>query len=96
MNDGMGELRLSPEQEQRIAAWLQKVKFRKQIFGGVSESDVWKKIGELNDMYRQALIAERARYDALLAERTGQGGPSGSEGDGLQGGASEERGHSTS
>ena len=34
----------------------------------MSETDVWKKIGELNDMYREALIAERARYDALLAE----------------------------
>lgn len=57
------------EQERRIAAWLQNVKFRKQVFGGVSEKDVWTKIGELNEMYNQALLAERARYDALLAER---------------------------
>jgi len=59
------------EREARIAEWLRKVKFRKQIFGGVSQADVFKKIGELNDMYREALIAERARYDALLAERSG-------------------------
>ena len=66
----MGEgPRVSPEQEEQIAGFLQKVKFRKQIFGGVREADVWKKIGELNDMYRQALLAERARCDALLAER---------------------------
>ena len=64
----MSELKFPPEQEQRIAGWLEKLKFRKQVFGGVSETDVWKKIGELNDMYREALIAERARYDALLAE----------------------------
>ena len=69
----MGEgPRFSPEQEEQIAGFLQKVKFRKQIFGGVREADVWKKIGELNDMYRQALLAERARCDALLAERDRQ------------------------
>ena len=66
---GSEKISFPPEQEQRIAGFLQKVKFRKQIFGGVSEQDVWKKIGELNDMYRQALLAERARYDTLLAER---------------------------
>ena len=66
---GNGKILFSPEQEQRIAGFLQKVKFRKRVFGGVSEEDVWKKIGELNEMYRQALLAERARYDTLLAER---------------------------
>ena len=49
-----------------IAPWLKKVKFRHKIFGGVDERDVWKKIGELNELYKKALIAERARYDALL------------------------------
>ena len=62
------ELRFPPEQEEKITGFLQKVKFRKQIFGGVSEKDVWTKIRELNDMYRQALLAERIRYDALIAE----------------------------
>ena len=62
------ELRFPPEQEEKIKGFLQKVKFRKQIFGGVSEKDVWKKIGELNEMYRQALLAERTRCDALIAE----------------------------
>lgn len=54
------------EQEQHISEFLKRVKFRKRVFGGVSETDVWKKIAELNDMYHEALIAERARYDALL------------------------------
>ena len=62
------ELRFPPEQEEKIAGFLQKVKFRKQIFGGVSEKDVWTKIRELNEMYRQALLAERIRYDTLIAE----------------------------
>ena len=62
------ELKFPPEQEEKIAGFLQKVKFRKRIFGGVSEKDVWTKIGELNEMYRQALLAERIRYDTLIAE----------------------------
>lgn len=62
------ELRFPPEQEEKIAGFLKKVKFRKKIFGGVSEKDVWMKIRELNDMYRQALLAERIRCDALIAE----------------------------
>ena len=78
------ELRLPPENEERIAGWLNKVKFRKRIFGGVSETDVWNKIRELNDMYRDALIAERARCDALIAEHAGgatEADPAGLAGD---------------
>lgn len=59
--------KLSREQK-KIAQWLKQVKFRKTLFGGVSERDVWKKIGELNELYNEALVAERARYDALLSE----------------------------
>lgn len=61
-------IRLNAEQE-RIRKWLRQVRFRPVLFGGVEESDVWKKISELNAMYETALTAERARYDALLAER---------------------------
>lgn len=52
-----------------IRKWLQKVRFKKSVIGGVDESDVWKKISELNSLYETALIAERIRYDALLKER---------------------------
>lgn len=62
-------LPLNQEQE-HIRKWLQTVRFRPSLVGGVSEADVWKKIGELNAMYEAALAAERARYDALLQERT--------------------------
>lgn len=51
-----------------IKKWLKDVKFKRQHIGGVDEVDVWKKIAELNDMYEHALSAERARYDALIAE----------------------------
>lgn len=71
-------------EQKRIMARLKKVRFRKKLFGGVSERDVWKKIEELNSMYNLALIAERARYDALLQARGGAGvdtNPRESEGD---------------
>ena len=64
----MSEKRSVTEQEAAIASWLRKVKFRRKIFGGVSEADVWTKINQLNEMYNQAINAERIRYDALLAE----------------------------
>lgn len=56
-------------EQKRIRQWLKQVRFRKSLFGGVDERDVWKKIGELNDMYNAALVAERARYDALLEQQ---------------------------
>ncbi len=58
-------------EQKRMIAWLRKVRFKKKLFGGVSERDVWKKIEELNNMFNLALIAERARYDALLEEHAG-------------------------
>lgn len=56
---------LNPEQE-KIAGWLEKLKFRKQVVGGVDEYDVWKKIVELNAMYEEALKAERIRCDVII------------------------------
>lgn len=56
-------------EQKRIRQWLKQVRFRRSLLGGVDERDVWKKIGELNDMYNAALVAERVRYDALLEQR---------------------------
>ena len=61
------ETPLNAEQA-KIAPWLQKLRFRPVTFGGVSEANVWRRIGELNAMYEQAMLAERARYDALIEE----------------------------
>lgn len=60
--------RLNFEQDS-IKSWLEEVRFKKAFLGGVDETDVWKKIGELNSLYESALRAERARFDALLEER---------------------------
>lgn len=55
-------------ERQDIADWLKGVKFRTKLFAGVDEVDVWKKIGQLNRLYDKALLAERARYDALIRQ----------------------------
>ncbi len=76
-NNGRRKKRRSPMEEQgslgreqkRIRQWLKQVRFRKTLFGGVDERDVWKKIGELNELYNAALVAERVRYDALLEQQ---------------------------
>lgn len=76
-------------EQKRIIAWLRRVRFKKKLFGGVSERDVWKKIEELNSMYNLALIAERARYDALLQQQgrdCGGAAGSGTAPDGKEGG----------
>ncbi len=69
----MKDVSFLPESEEKIAGWLESVKFRRRLFGGLDERDVWRKIGELNELYRGALVAERARYDALLSERRRRG-----------------------
>ncbi len=56
-------------EQARLQDWLRQVRFKKTLFGGVRESDLWKKLLELNSLYEAALSAERARYDALLAQR---------------------------
>lgn len=58
--------RLLNHEQERIQKWLKDVRFKTVLVGGVEESDVWKKINELNALYEAALVAERARYDALL------------------------------
>ena len=55
-------------EHRKIAVWLKKLKFKRCLFGGVSERYVWKKIDELNRMYTSAIEAERVRYDTLLTE----------------------------
>lgn len=56
-----------------IAAWVKKLRFKKKLFGGVDEDDVLKKMGELNALYEAALLSERVRYEALLAQQHGGG-----------------------
>lgn len=54
------------QEHARLLEWHKKVRFKRALFGGVRESDVWKKLGELSELYDAALAAERVRYDTLL------------------------------
>ena len=67
----LGNVKPLNHEQERIQKWLEQVRFKNAFFGGVDEADLWKKIAELNSLYEAALSAERARYDALLAERCG-------------------------
>jgi hypothetical protein len=58
--------KMENENIKKIAKWLEDVRFQKQFFGGLSETDVWKKINELDQMYQAALDAERIRYDTMI------------------------------
>ena len=57
----------SPQKE-AVMTMLKQVKFKRRVFGGVDEEDVWKKIEKLNSLYAEALKVERIRY-SVLAQR---------------------------
>ena len=60
------------EAQRKIGDYLRKLRFRRALFG-VSERDVWRKLAEVNELFQQALVAERARYEALLeAQNAGE------------------------
>lgn len=60
------EIRPVNREQEKLFEWMQTVKFRKVLIGGLDEAQVWKKLEELNQLYDAAIRAERARYDALL------------------------------
>lgn len=53
---------------QEIAELLQKMKFRKKLFG-VDEADVWRQLENLHREYQAAFDAQAAANAALLKER---------------------------
>ena len=55
-------------EHEKLKEWFRTVRFRKVLFGGVDEVHLWKKLEELNQIYEISLSAERARYDALIAD----------------------------
>lgn len=56
--------------QQLLHNWHKSVRFRKALFGGVDEGDLWKKLGDLYTLYDKALCSERGRYDGLLEAYT--------------------------
>lgn len=54
---------------EEIAEFIKKMRFRKSLFGGVSENSVWKKIDDLNNEYKSVFDAQEVKYQTLLEER---------------------------
>lgn len=54
---------------QDIAEALSAMKFRKKMFGGVDEADVWKKLEALQQTYQLVYDEQAAYYQALIDER---------------------------
>jgi hypothetical protein len=52
-----------------VSEILQKLKFRRRIFGGVDEEDVWRILGKLQGEYAELLSLEQAKRQALLEDR---------------------------
>ena len=52
-----------------IADAISAMKFRKMIFGGVDEADVWRQIENLQRTYQLVDDEQAAYYQALIDER---------------------------
>lgn len=48
-----------------ISKYLQNLKFKKKLFGGVDEADVWKKIEALNLEYKELYEFQQNKIDIL-------------------------------
>lgn len=52
-----------------IASMMKEMRFRKKIFGGVDEADVWRQLEKLQSEYRSAFEAQKEQSRALIRER---------------------------
>lgn len=52
-----------------IASVMKEMHFRKKIFGGVDEADVWRQLENLQNEYRFAFEAQQEQNRALIRER---------------------------
>ena len=60
---------MSSDRLEPLAELFSKLKFRRQILGGLSEADVWKKLEEVQTEYRRLYDLQAAGYEAKLKER---------------------------
>lgn len=52
-----------------IAELFRTMRFRKKLFGGVDERDVWRQLEQLQAEYRSVSERQEERYLVLLQER---------------------------
>lgn len=51
-----------------IADHLKKLKFKKKLFGGVDQLDVWNKIYQIDKEYQAAMEIQREYYERKISE----------------------------
>lgn len=57
---------------EEIAALMKKMRFRRKLFGGVDEADVWRQLDLLQKEYRAAFDAQQERNNAWIKERNAE------------------------
>lgn len=60
---------MSAKNMDEIAELFQNLKFKKVLFGGVKEIDVWKQLDRIQKEYRSAYETQQACYEARLMDR---------------------------
>lgn len=64
-----GLVTMSARTMEDIAVLFRGLRFKKKIFGGVDEKDVWRQLDMIQKEYRSAYEMQQERYEARLQER---------------------------
>lgn len=54
---------------EEITSWFENVSFKKSRLGGVDEADLWRKLKDLQDLYRKNYESMKNKYQVLLDDR---------------------------
>lgn len=54
-----------------VARYIKRMKFRKRLFGGVDEADVWRQLEALHKEYEAVFTRQELKYETLLEEAYG-------------------------
>lgn len=69
MTDPVKEPETGRPSMKEIASFIDAMKFRRKLIGGVDELDVLKQMEKLQALYRSAYEQQAAYYQALIDER---------------------------
>lgn len=58
---------MDDKSKDNISQILSNMKFKKKIFGGVDEIDVWKKIEKLQIEYEKEFDLQAQKYEAIIS-----------------------------
>lgn len=52
-----------------VALYMKQLRFKKKIFGGVLEMDVWRKLEQLHHQYQTVFTVQQALYEQQLEQK---------------------------